>query len=75
MTLPLSGSMSISQINAEFNAGDNLNAYRGLLWWTDSGQQGVFSIGSSISLGDFYGKRSTNPNPGGGGGGGGGIEQ
>jgi hypothetical protein len=75
MTLPLSGSMSISQINTEFNAGNNLNAYRGLLWWTDSGQQGVFSIGSSISLGDFYGKRSTNPNPGGGGGGGGGIEQ
>jgi hypothetical protein len=75
MTLPLSGSMSISQINTEFNAGNNLNAYRGLLWWTDSGQQGVFSIGSPISLGDFYGKRSTNPNPGGGGGGGGGIEQ
>ena len=75
MTLPLSGSMSISQINAEFGYGNDLNSYRGTIWYTDSGQQGVFSIGSPISLGDFYGKRKTNPFPGGGGGGGGGIEQ
>jgi hypothetical protein len=70
MTLPLSGSMSIAQINTEFGRGNNLNAYRGTIWYTDSGQQGVFSIGSPISLGDFYGKRPTAPSGGGGSGGG-----
>jgi hypothetical protein len=70
MTLPLSGSLSIQQINAEFGRGNDLNSYRGTVWYTDEGASGVFPINSSISIGDFYGKRPTAPSGGGGGSGG-----
>lgn len=59
-TLPSSGTISISQINAEFNRGNNLNAYRGTTWFTDAGGSGTFSTGA-ISMSDFWGKRSTSP--------------
>lgn len=60
MALPSSGTISISQINAEFGRGNNLGAYRGTSYYTSSG--GPFSFPSgSISMSDFYGTRATAP--------------
>lgn len=59
-TLPISGPISISQINAEFNRGNNLGAYRGTTWFRDNGTTGTFSSGA-ISMSEFYGKRKTAP--------------
>ena len=60
MTLPTSGALSMSQINAEFGRGTNLNSYRGTTWYTDAGASGTFSSGT-ISMSEFYGKRLTSP--------------
>lgn len=60
MTLPASGTLSISDINAEFGRGNDLNSYRGTTWYTDAGGSGTFSSGA-ISISDFYGKRATSP--------------
>lgn len=60
MTLQASGAISMSQINAEFGRGNNLNAYRGTTWYTDAGGSGTFSSGA-ISFSEFYSKRPTNP--------------
>ena len=57
-TLQSSGAISISQINAEFGRGNNLNAYRGTTWYTDAGGSGTFSSGA-ISMSEFYSKRAT----------------
>lgn len=58
MTLQSSGAISISDINTEFGLGNNLNAYRGVTWYTDAGGSGTFSSGA-ISMSEFYGKRAT----------------
>jgi len=58
MTLQSSGAISMSQINAEFGRGNNLNAYRGTAWYTDAGGSGTFSSGA-ISFNEFYSKRAT----------------
>jgi hypothetical protein len=60
MTIVASGPISMNTINAEFGFGNNLNNYRGQIWWTDSGQSGFFSQGQ-ISMSDFYSKRYGNP--------------
>ena len=61
MTLPASGNpISISQIQTEFALGNNLNAYRGVTWWTDAGATGTFSAGA-ISMSEFYSKRVNSP--------------
>lgn len=60
MTLPSSGALSMSAINAEFGRGNNLNSYRGTTWYTDAGASGTFSSGA-ISFNEFYGKRATSP--------------
>lgn len=60
MTLPVSGALSMSAINAEFGRGNNLNSYRGTTWFTDAGASGTFSSGA-ISMSEFYGKRPTSP--------------
>lgn len=59
-TLQSSGAISINDINAEFALGNNLNAYRGVTWYTDSGSSGTFSSGA-ISMNEFYSKRKTAP--------------
>lgn len=59
-TLQSSGAISISQINAEFGLGNNLNAYRGVTWYEDSGLSGTFPTGS-IPMSEFYRKRKTAP--------------
>jgi hypothetical protein len=51
----------MSEINAEFGRGNNLNAYRGVTWYTDTyGVSGTFSSGT-IYIGDFYNKRASSP--------------
>lgn len=70
MTLPSPGvSLSLDQINTEaqlsaaspwYNRGPNLGAYQGVQWWKDNTQTGYFPT-SSISINDFYDKRSTSP--------------
>jgi|LakMenEpi03Aug12_release.lakeMendotaPanAssembly.Ray.scaffolds.fasta_scaffold315969_4 hypothetical protein len=59
-TLQSSGAISINDINAEFALGNNLNAYRGVTWYTDAGGSGTFSSGA-ISMNEFYSKRKTAP--------------
>ena len=64
MTLPSSGPISISQINAEFALGNSLSDYQGVTWYTDANATGVFAT-SPLSMSDFYGKRKyPNVTPG-----------
>jgi hypothetical protein len=60
MTLPSSGALSLNQINNEFGLGRNLNAYRGVTWYTDGGSSGTFTS-SSLGFNQFYGKRPDAP--------------
>lgn len=60
MTIKASGSLAMSEINAEFGLGNNLNAYRGVTWWTDAGGTGTFDS-TNIDFAEFYGKRATSP--------------
>jgi hypothetical protein len=60
MTLVSSGAIGIWDIHQEFQRGHDLNAYRGVPWWTDAGESGNFSAGQ-ISMAEFYGKRATAP--------------
>ena len=60
MTIKSSGSLSLSEINAEFGLGTNLGAYRGVTWYTDAGASGTFPS-TNISIGLFYSKRKTAP--------------
>jgi len=60
MTLPASGALSMSAINAEFGRGNNLNAYRGTVWYTDAGASGTFTS-ANLGFNQFYGKRPTSP--------------
>jgi hypothetical protein len=60
MTLPASGAISISAINAEFSRGTDLNAYRGTRWYLDNAGTGLFSS-TAISMSDFYSKRVNSP--------------
>lgn len=60
MTLPVSGAISLSQIQSEFNIGQNLNAYRSQRWYLDTNGRGYFPSGT-ISFSDFYSKRKASP--------------
>lgn len=60
MTLPVSGPISLSQIQTEFSLGSSLNAYRGGRWYLDTNGRGYFPAGS-ISFSDFYSKRKASP--------------
>lgn len=60
MTLPSSGPISLNDIDGEFGLGTNLNAYRGVTWYTDSGTSGTFTS-SNLGMDQFYSKRPTSP--------------
>jgi len=61
MATPTSGTISIGVINSVFGRGNNLNAYRGTVWYQpNSLVTGNFSSGA-ISLSDFYNKQPTDP--------------
>lgn len=61
MPLPSSGSLSIAQINTEFALGNNLNAYRGVAWYTSS-NFGTFTT-TPVDIGQFYSKQKTSNPP------------
>ena len=60
MTLPSSGTLTISQINSEFGRGLNLGSYRGTTWYTDAGSSGTFTS-TNLGFDQFYGKRVDAP--------------
>lgn len=61
MATPTSGTISIGDINSVFGRGNNLNAYRGTVWYQpNSLVMGYFSSGT-ISLSDFYNKQPNDP--------------
>lgn len=60
MTLPSSGTLTISQINSEFGRGLDLGSYRGTVWYTDAGSSGTFT-NTNLGFDQFYGKRATAP--------------
>ncbi len=66
MTLPTSGTLSMSAINSEFALGNNLGAYRGVRWYKDDNSRGFFDNSSTgnfppIDFAEFYGTRSSIP--------------
>ena len=62
MTLPTSGPLSISQINAQFGRGNNLNAYRGTQYFTATAGPFTFPSGT-IGISNFYGTTNVAPTP------------
>jgi len=61
MPTPTSGTISINDVNSVFGRGNNLNAYRGTVWYQpNSLAYGYFSAGA-ISLSDFYNKQPNDP--------------
>lgn len=66
MTLPTSGTLSMSAINSEFSLGNNLAAYRGVRWYKDDNTRGYFDNSATgnnppIDISEFYGTRKTIP--------------
>lgn len=64
MTLPTSGTLSMSAINTEFALGNNLAAYRGVKWYKDDNSRGYFDNSAAgnfppIDFNEFYGTRKT----------------
>jgi len=69
MTLPSSGTITLLQVYTEaqlqptsawYNKGANIGGYQGLQWWQDNTVTGFFSS-STLSMSDFYSKRSFSP--------------
>lgn len=66
MTLPTSGTLSMSAINTEFALGNNIGAYRGIRWYKDDNSRGYFDNNSTgngppTDFSEFYGTRKTIP--------------
>lgn len=63
MATPSSGTITMFDINSAFNRGNNLNAYRGTVWYQpNSIVTGTFPAGQ-IAFSDFYNKTGTDPAP------------
>ena len=62
MTLPVSGPISINDLNTEFGYGFGLDAYQGKTWFKTDLSTGVFPTGN-IGLGNFYGTRIDDITP------------
>lgn len=66
MTIKTSGTLSMSDINAEFALGNNVGAYRGIKWYKDDNSRGYFDNNASgngppTDFSEFYGTRKTIP--------------
>lgn len=66
MTLPSSGSISLSAIKSEFSAinSNNLADYRGVKWFKDDNTRGYFPSGTPttpISMSSFFATRNSVP--------------
>ena len=62
MTLPVSGPISINDLNTEFGYGFGLDAYQGKTWFKTDLSTGVFPTGN-ISLSQFYSTRVDDITP------------
>lgn len=62
MALPVSGTITIADINAEFGLGNSLAAYRGAQWYTANGGSGTFST-NNLNFQQFYSKQPTPSGP------------
>lgn len=63
MTIKGSGTLYLSEINAEFKRGNTLGNYRNIKWYLEGGEIGYFS-GSTIYMSDFYNKKNRTSYPG-----------
>ena len=62
MTLPVSGPISINDLNTEFGRGLDLGSYQGTTWFKTDLSTGVFPTGN-IGLSNFYGTRIDDITP------------
>lgn len=60
MTIKSSGALSMAEVNAEFGLGYNLNAYRGVTWYTNDDTSGTFDA-TNINISEFYSRKKVSP--------------
>ena len=61
MATPVSGTISMADINSAFGLGYALSAYRGVTWYQpNSLNTGTFST-TNLGLNQFYNKQATDP--------------
>lgn len=62
MATPVSGAISINDIDAAFGYGKNLAAYRGKTWYRPGTLvTGAFPSSGPLSMSDFYNKQGSDP--------------
>jgi hypothetical protein len=62
MATPVSGPISMDDIDAAFGRGKNLAAYRGITWYRPGTLvTGTFPASGPLSIGDFYNKQGNDP--------------
>src|SRR6516164_4968300 len=60
MFLPLSGSLTMTTVNAAFGLGNNIGDYRGARWYRANATTGTFPS-TGLDLNQFHSKGGTSP--------------